>query len=512
MTIEIIGSIDQSDHFSADQITALLVENETELTYGEAFMGKPGTRIYAGKTEIVKLHSDLDLNPERARDYVNRALKQEQKTQVYHPFKTWFIQQIGDDNLIIGNICPRLTPIHTLMSDSDSLTNEQRLFFLKHIYRDYFRVAATLNLRLDDGLSNFGIDDNNQVYYLDDDLYSWDHFVSFAHFFGVLIRGNAWLDENIAHAFGSALFELICEFFDSTDTSIMVSSKLHDIFIPDSNRRRVLDIIIKQLQSGKTISKKLRHTQRQYFAVLADVHANLPALEAVLSFLKTENIRQGMVLGDTVGYGPHPAACIERLIDSGLTVIKGNHDHAAANGNNTRGMSSVARWCIDWSIPRLSAEQLIWLNDLPLELSSPEQSEKKWVAMHGSPIDPNYFYAYVYEMTYIQNLDFMRKRNLDFCFHGHSHMQGTYSRTRSLKEQFSDQQTQSLNLYSESLICPGSIGQPRNNNPGAQLAIYDKKSHDMRFVTLEYSMDKVLKDMREFDFPETLMQRLSGGY
>ena len=213
MTIEIIGSIDQCDHFSADQITALLVEDETELTYGEAFMGRPGTHIYAGQNEIVKLHSDLNLNPERARDYVNRALKQEQKTEVYHPFKTWFIQQLDDNKLIIGNICPRLKPVHKLVSDTDSQTNEYNLLILKQIYREYFRVASTLNLRLDEGLSNFGVDENDQVYYLDDDLYSWDHFVSFAHFFGVLIRGNAWLDENIAHAFGSALFDLICEFF-----------------------------------------------------------------------------------------------------------------------------------------------------------------------------------------------------------------------------------------------------------------------------------------------------------
>ena len=66
----------------------------------------------------------------------------------------------------------------------------------------------------------------------------------------------------------------------------MVSSKLHDIFIPDSHRRRVLDIIIEQLQSGKTISQKLKHTQHQYLAIFADVHANLPALETVLSFFK----------------------------------------------------------------------------------------------------------------------------------------------------------------------------------------------------------------------------------
>lgn len=512
MNIEIIGSIDQQKHFSVDQIAALLTADQTQLTYGEAFMGKPGTQIYAGETEIVKFHTELDLNPARARDYVKRALKQEQATQVYHPSKTWFLQQIDDNNVIIGNICTRLTPVHKLVNNPDTQSSEQSLVLLKQIYHFYFRVASSLNLRLDEGLSNFGVDANQQIYYLDDDLYSWDHFVSFTHFFGVLIRGNTWLDESIAQEFGDALLQLICDFFDGTDTSIMIASKLHDIFIPDGNRRKVLDIIIKQLQTGRTIVKKTNYSKHQYLAIFADVHANLPALEAVLSFLKSENINHGMVLGDTVGYGPHPVACIERLQDSEFTVLKGNHDHAAATGNTARGMSAMARWCIDWSIPQLSAEHLKWLSDLPLELISPEESEKQWQAMHGSPIDPNYFYAYVYEMTYVQNLDIMRKRELDICFHGHSHMQGIYSRTRSLNEKFSDQAEQSLNSYSQSLVCPGSVGQPRNRKTGAQLAIYDQKSHDIRFITLEYSMDKVLKDMQEFNFPDTLIQRLRGGY
>ena len=511
MEIEIIGSIDGDQHYNKDQVASLLQEDQTKLTYGEAFMGRPGTHIFVGQTEIVKLRAELDLNPGSARKYVNHALEKEQKIQVHHPHKTWFLLKTQDDKFKIGNICPRLNPLHIQLNASPSLPLEQNLLFLKEVYRAYFYVASSFDLRLDEGLSNFGFDKNNRLYYLDDDIYSWDRFVSFSHILGVLIRGNTWLDENGAQIFGNDLLQLIGEYFEDTQTNIMVAGKLRDIFMPDNDRNRVLDIIIQQLQSGKTISKRINY-KHHYLAIFADVHANLPALDAVLSFLSTENIKQGLVLGDTVGYGPHPSACIERLQDSCFSVIKGNHDHAAATRDTKRGMSSVAQWCIDWTIPQLTPEHIEWLADLPLEINSPEKSLKNWQAMHGAPMDPNYFYAYVYEMTYTKNLDVMKKRGIDLCFHGHTHIQGIYLRKKGASDAFSDQQEQTLNSYSHSLICPGSVGQPRNKKTGAQLAIYDQRNQNIRFLTIDYSLDKTLQDMRKNGFPNTLIERLKGGY
>ncbi|MCK4842005.1 MAG: metallophosphoesterase [Methylococcales bacterium] len=510
MNIEIIGSIDGQEHFSSQQVADLLSQDQTELTYGEAFMGRPGTHLFAGKNEVVKLRAELVLNPKSARDYVNNALAQEQKLKIHHPEKTWFLLKVKKDEFKIGNICPRLNPLHLLLNATKPLLVEQSLLFLHEVYRLYFSISSKFNLRLDEGLSNFGIDINNKLYYLDDDIYTWDRFVSFSHVLGVLIRGNAWLDESAAQIFGHDLYQLIHEFFEETHTSIMVAGKLRDIYIPDDSRRKILEIIIQQLQSGKIISKKL-DSKNQYLAIFADVHANLPALNAILDFLKRENINQGIVLGDTVGYGPHPAACIELLQESGLSVIKGNHDHAAVTGS-TRGMSSTARWCMNWTIPRLKTEHTQWLADLPLEINNPEESDKQWKAVHGAPMDPNYFYAYVYEMTYSKNLDFMANQGMDICFHGHTHFQGVYSRNKAELDAFFEQSDQSLSLFNHSLVCPGAVGQPRNYKTGAQLAIYDQQNNKVRFLTIDYSMDKTLKDMREHDFPISLIERLEGGY
>lgn len=511
MELEIIGSLDSQCHYTAEKIVALLSEKQTELRYGATFMGRPGTRLYVGIHDVVKLRSELDLNEMRARRFLNHALEQEQKIAVHHPYKTWFLMQQTDGKVKIGNICPRLTPLH-IMKEQSSEAIAKKFFYLEKLYRCYFYMGSHFSLRLDEGLSNFGIDSNDQLYYLDDDIYAWDNFLSFAHVLGVLIRNNVWLDENYAVILGGQLQHLISEFFEDSHTNVMVARKLRDVFVPDKNRRRVLEIIIEELQEKKVISKKVQPYHQDCIAILSDVHANLPALEAVLDYLATHHIRQGMVLGDTVGYGPHPSECIDRLRQTPLQVIKGNHDHAAATGDTHRGMSRLAKWCIDWTIPRLTESQRQWLNDLPLELDSADGATKTWQAIHGAPIDPNYFYAYVYQMTYEQNLDIMAERNLAFCFHGHSHIQGVYVRNKlGLDEFIKPVSSVSLDLFRHALICPGAVGQPRDGCVGAQFALYNQRTYQLEFKVVDYNMDKTIKDMQDYGFSDTLWQRLPRG-
>jgi predicted phosphodiesterase len=511
MKIEIIGAVDGLQHYSEQHILSLLEENHTEFSYGAAFMGRPGTRLYAGTTEIIKLRNELDLNEVRARLFLNYTLTQERKLKVHHPYKTWFLMQQEDDKVKIGNICPRLIPLHTLShANSDEIT--EQMAYLIQLYQFYFYAAHKFSARLDEGLSNFGIDKDKKLYYLDDDVYSWDNFISFAHILGVLIRNNAWIDEAHAAAFGSQLQQLISLSFEDSHTNVMVARKLRDIFIPDKNRKKILEIIIEQLQQKKVITQKIQHYNQDLIAVLSDVHANLPALDAVLAFLKQQNITQGMVLGDTVGYGPHPGECIDRLQETQLIVIKGNHDHAAAAGDTQRGMSSLAKWCVEWTIPRLTTAQRQWLNDLPLELDSSDDASRNWSAIHGAPIDPNYFYAYVYQMTYEQNLDVMAERNLSYCFHGHSHIQGLYVRNKLGLDSFiRPEPSLLLEKYKHALICPGAVGQPRDGCVGAQFAIYNQCTQELQFKVVDYDMDKTIQDLRRYDFPPTLWERLQRG-
>jgi predicted phosphodiesterase len=511
MNIEIIGAIDGNRYYNADDVSSLLEESHTELTYGESFMGRPGTRLYAGRTEIVKIRNELEINEIQARRFVDHILGQERKINVHHPHKTWFLYQLQDSQFKIGNICPRLIPLHKLSEERPDTIAAHKFAYIKEIYQHYLQIASSYSLRLDEGLSNFGIDAQSRLYYLDDDVYSWDNFHSFAHLLGVLVRNNPWLDEPFAEEFGRDLQRLIAEFFNDSHKSTMVANKLRDVFMPDKSRAKVLDLIIQQLQQHRAVNKKVI-AGHDYMAVMADIHANLPALEVVLAFLRRENINQGMVLGDVVGYGPHPGACIERLRETCFTVIKGNHDHAAVTGDCQRGMSAVARGCIEWTIPQLTAEQKQWLDDLPMELSSADEFSGLWIAMHGAPIDPSFFYAYVYEMTYSKNLDNLAKRQVRHCFHGHTHVQGMYARKKAGIDDFYRPEDKSLNGFTHSLICPGSVGQPRNGQAGAQFAVYSQKNDEIKFINLQYPFEKTIGDMQKLGFPDNLSERLKTGF
>jgi len=517
MRIEIIGAIDGLLHYIPSQVSKLLEEEQTELSYGEAFMGRPGTLLHVGKHDVIKIRSELDLNEQKTRDFLNHSLQQERKLDVHHPYKTWFLVKLENHQFKIGNICPRLTPLHTLKG-IESADIRKKINYLKQLYRCYFKVASHFNARLDEGLSNFAIDKNEMLYYLDDDIYSWDNFISFTHLIGVLIRNNLWLGENCARELGEELQQLINEFFDDSHNCYRVARLLREIFMPD-NRKQILNVIIEQLEQSKIVVKKLssnthnsNNNTDNYLAVLSDIHANLPALEAVLNYLQQHNITQGIVLGDVVGYGPNPSECITRLQQTELMVIKGNHDHAVISGDIKRGMSSTAQWCIEWTIPRLSDNEKQWLTNLPLELTSSDDAPKNWRAMHGSPIDPNYFYAYVYQMTYEKNLDAMEKQQMDLCFHGHSHIQGMYVRNKQGQDKFLNPKDKiSLADYKHALICSGAVGQPRDGCTGAQFAIYHQRSHQIQFINIDYDMRKTLVDLEKYAFPKMLGERLQRG-
>jgi predicted phosphodiesterase len=373
------------------------------------------------------------------------------------------------------------------------------------------REAAT---RLDLGLSNFGLDAEGRLYYLDDDFYSADDgWVAMAQTLGIYFRQYQWIDADFAAELGKHLRDTLLAHFPDPHCLAVLAGQLRGLFMPNEGRQTALQALVEALATGRTARAKplpssATHSARpRYFALLADVHANLPALEAALAFLDKENIRDGLVLGDVVGYGPHPVECIQRLQDlPGFALLQGNHDHAAATGICGQGFGNTARWCIEWTTPRLSAADKAWLLALPVSLQG-----EGWLAVHGAPVDPTFFNAYVYHMSYAQNLDVLEQRGIDLCFHGHTHMPGVYARNKAGADGFSGGQEMSLDLNRHSLVCPGSVGQPRNRETGSQLAVLDWQTRQLRFFNLPYAVDCVVADMEQADFPPGLSQRLLAG-
>ncbi|MEC4750363.1 metallophosphoesterase family protein [Methylomicrobium sp. Wu6] len=520
--IELIGSHDGGDHYNIGAISQILSQDMTSLAYGSEFVGRPNTRIYSGEQNVVKLRSELSFNKARAVRWINTALQKERELGVHHPHKTWFLIDVsGEDNavepVVIGNICPRLQPIHTLLeARPDSAATKSKYHGILHaVFDKYLNLAKRMQVKLDEGLSNFGVDVEGKVFYLDDEYYVWDNFVSFSIMLGVYIRTYAWLDQDFIERMGRDLANSVDAVFEDPHCNVIVAEQLRSLFMPSEEKtqlvRKLIDtlLLFTKEAAAKNRSKRPGASGRsssRYFALLADIHANYPALERVLGYLKTENIQEGIILGDIVGYGPDPAECIERLQDSSLNIIKGNHDHAAAINKAETGFSHTAKAVIKWTVERLSEEHRDWLKYLPAVIENDE-----WLAVHGAPIDPTFFNGYVYSMTAEDNLEHLQNKNRTLCFHGHSHMPGVFARDKRRTDHHVTEETINLDSYKHALVCPGSVGQPRNGKLGTQFAIYDREKKELSYITLPYEVEGVVKRMRDYELPESLWQRLLTG-
>jgi len=505
--IELIGSLDESAHYETCRIQRILQNEVQALQQGSAFMGRPQTQIHADADAVVKIRADLDLPLADARDWVLAQLAKERRLQAHHAHKTWFIQSEGAF-CRIGNISPRLHPLHLVYVHAPG-TEAARLRYrqlLNALLRMYFALAKNHAIKLDEGLSNFGVDRQDRLYYLDDEFYAWDNGVALAMMIGVFLRNIPWLDTAFAKDMGQTLRHQMQSVFPGMLTDF--ANHLNATFMPDARKEALRAALLATLSA-----RPAEHQNRpssvpdRYWAILADIHANTAALDRALDFYRAQGIRHGLVLGDIVGYGPEPKACIDRLMACGFVIIRGNHDHAVATGCLKTGFSEHARFVIDWTRQQLSVTYRQWLADLPTCV----HLEELGMAVHGAPIDPEYFNAYVYAMTYADNLDFLQRRGLRFCFHGHSHLPGAYVHTQTDVRQHRTEARIVLSDCRQALISPGSVGQSRNGEQQAQCAIYDKREQVLHQFSLNYAIMPVVQKMRNSGFPESLCRRLLNG-
>ena len=89
-------------------------------------------------------------------------------------------------------------------------------------------------------------------------------------------------------------------------------------------------------------------------ALVSDIHGNLDALQSVLSDIRSQGIDTIFCLGDVIGYGPEPQACIDAVMDFDLCIL-GNHDQAALF--DPEGFSSTAERAIFWTRTQLECSE-----------------------------------------------------------------------------------------------------------------------------------------------------------
>ena len=240
-------------------------------------------------------------------------------------------------------------------------------------------------------------------------------------------------------------------------------------------------------------------------AVLSDIHANLPALEAVAADLPP--VDEVWVLGDTVGYGPQPNEVIATLQAMGARSVVGNHDGAAIGTVDPVHFNPDARAAIEWTAQALDPNARAYIASLP-----EVRAEGDITAVHGSPRDPIWEYITGPAIA-AANLAAYDTR---LCLFGHTHLPVVFAALNGAIEPTIGMPGTSARLGAErAMLNPGSVGQPRDGLRDAAYAILDlngsAEEDAFAFRRVTYDIDRTQRLMRDAGLPIRLVERLSYG-
>ncbi len=239
--------------------------------------------------------------------------------------------------------------------------------------------------------------------------------------------------------------------------------------------------------------------------VIADVHGNLAALEAVLA--AAGPVDRVWCLGDVVGYGPRPRECVERIRErAGPTTVLGNHDAACLGRIPLEGFNPVARYALRWTMLQLGLEQRAFLESLPEKLVLDEVT-----LVHGSLRAPVWEYVFTSEQARA-NFDLLRTR---LCFFGHTHVPFVLSEEAARKgeppSRPGDGEVIDVQV-GRYLVNPGSVGQPRDGDPRAAFMIWEPARGQLTCRRVPYNIAAVQAEMAAVGLPQLLIERLALGY
>ncbi|MCI4371679.1 MAG: metallophosphatase family protein [Thermoplasmata archaeon] len=221
-------------------------------------------------------------------------------------------------------------------------------------------------------------------------------------------------------------------------------------------------------------------------AVLSDVHANLPALQAVLADVDHVAPEQIWVAGDLVGYNPWPNEVLEILRERHVRAIRGNHERAVLGGT-TFAFNELAATAVKWTRIHMTPASVGYLNGLEdrTRATLPEAT----VAMyHGSPRDDDeYVFPWLVDEVLLQ------VAAAPYVILGHTHL----PMARRFRSGF--------------IVNPGSVGQPRDRDPRAAWGVLDLTRRTFEVRRVSYDIDHVAGEIRKAGLPNELAHRLYAG-
>ncbi len=243
--------------------------------------------------------------------------------------------------------------------------------------------------------------------------------------------------------------------------------------------------------------------------IVSDIHSNFIAFETVLAAAGT--IDSLWCLGDTVGYGPQPNECVATTIQLATHAISGNHDWACIGKLSLEDFNPDARTANEWNGQQLTTDHFTWLQNLDTHIERLDDYENFTFA-HGSPREPVWEYLLTVQQARanFESEEFPTQ----ICLIGHSHIPILFTDDydQGIRREFPDNgYSMRLMSHTRYIINPGSVGQPRNQDPRAAYAILDTHTRSIKFHRVPYDIASTQKRMRDARLPMGLIRRLEYG-
>jgi putative phosphoesterase len=231
-------------------------------------------------------------------------------------------------------------------------------------------------------------------------------------------------------------------------------------------------------------------------AVITDIHANLPALEAALVWIDDAGIEDIYCGGDLVGYGPRPNEVCALISDRQIPTIYGNYDWAIARDEEDCGCAyvdkhdrEIGQLSVDWTLEHTDQRSKDFMRELPFDLRF-ERQGKRVRLVHGSPRKVN---EYLFEDKPAKTFERIAAgADCDVLVFGHTHKPWVREYGGVL------------------FVNCGSVGKPKDSDPRAGFAVLEpaRDGINVEIVRVDYPADAVALQMREVGLPDELADKL----
>ena len=231
-------------------------------------------------------------------------------------------------------------------------------------------------------------------------------------------------------------------------------------------------------------------------AVITDIHANLPALEAVLELIDGEEVDQVYCGGDLVGYGPHPNEVCALIEERGIPTVYGNYDYAIARDLEDCGCAyvnhhdrEIGQLSVDWTLAHTNQRSKDFMRELPFDLRF-ELESKRVRLVHGSPRKVN---EYLFEDKPARTFErIAAQADCDVLVFGHTHKPWVHEYGGVL------------------FVNCGSVGKPKDGDPRAAFALLTVNDGNVGVTIprVRYPAAGVANEVRAAGLPAELADKL----